>query len=277
MFKCCFRLASSLKDGLPSLSSRFSASGIAVLTALAVGALCTHCDQSVNEPAVNFEEMVYVPHLTIMPDTVLPEDTFQVRASVFLANGCQVFDSLKIRRNNKRITLTYRKKEFQDEDFECNPRKTFILEPSRFSFSKTGEYRFRFQDQDGNIAKTQSLTVSTDTPQQNFEWQLRLKNTDIPQAKLDQLKVSYKEKLGVTLPDAPGVDTVFMDSMARVNDTLYAFSRPTVLIDSVAIDSLTYSLVSGNDSMLREFSPTTTENTIRRGYTEVIRKGPAPQ
>jgi hypothetical protein len=234
------------------------------------------CDKSVNEPPVNFQTSVYVPHLTIMPDTVLPNDTFELKASVFLANGCQVFDSLKIQRDQKVIRLTYKKKEFQDDQFECNPRETFVLEKRRFSFGKAGQYQFKFQNGQGNTAKTQTVTVSSDTPQQNYEWQLRLQNTNVELPSARQLSVAYKEKLGITLPNAPGVDTIFRDTLQRMNDTLYQFAKSSVMVDSIPLDSLSYTFKTSLDSPGGNFSTLTTNNTILSGKAEIIRKGPQP-
>ncbi len=238
--------------------------------------LSAGCDKSVNEPAVDFQTSVYIPHLTIMPDTVLLNDTFELKASVFLANGCQVFDSLSIQKDQKEIGLTYVKKEFQDKQFDCNPRETFILEKRRFSFGKPGQYRFKFQNGNGNTVKTQTVTVTADTPELNYEWQLRLQNTNVEIPTGTQLSVAYKRKLGITLPGAPGVDTIFRDSLKRMNDTLYRFSKRNVMVDSMTMDSLSYTFKTSLDSPGGDFSGLTSKNTILRGKTEIIRKGPEP-
>lgn len=235
------------------------------------------CDKSVNEAPVTFKRSVYVPHLTIMPDTVLVNDTFALKASVYLANGCQVFDSLGIQRTNQTVRLTYRKKEFQNKDFNCNPRETFIKEIRTFSFSQPGQYAFAFVDSNGTVAKRQSVRVSADTPDQNFEWQLRLKNADIPESTLDQLMVTYRERRNNVLPDAPGPDTIFRNEMKRVNDTLYRVIKNSVLIDSMQADSLAYTFRIGEKpAMADTFSALINDNTIYKGQTEVIRKGPSP-
>lgn len=237
----------------------------------------TACDKSVNEAPAEFEREVYIPHLTIMPDTVLPNDTFRLKASVFLENGCQLFDSLGINRQNRTISLTYQKKELQNKDFSCNPRETFILEKRIFSFKQQGDYTFAFKNGNGNTVKTQTVTVAADTPAQNFEWQLRLANTDVPRSTLDQLLVAHKEDIGPTVPDAPGVDTIYREAMNRVNDTFYQYKVRTVEADSVIFDSLRYSFKVGRGSAMRDtFSVLTNDNVIYRGQPEVIRKGPSP-
>lgn len=256
--------------------SRFSPYHLVALMTGSIILLTVGCDKSVNEPAVEFKQSVYIPHLTIMPDTVLLNDTFELKASVFLANGCQVFDSLGIQRNQKQISLTYVKKEFQDDEFDCNPRETFILEKRRFSFGKPGQYRFKFQNRNGNTVKTQTVTVTADTPEQNYEWQLRLQNPNVELPSASQLSVAYNRKLGITLPDAPGVDTIFRDPLKRKNDTLYGFSRSNVMVDSIPLDSLSYTFKTSLDSPGGNFSGLTTKNTILSGKPEIIRKGPEP-
>lgn len=238
----------------------------------------TACDKSVNDEPAEFEREVYIPHLTIMPDTVLANDTFRLKASVFLENGCQLFDSLGISRQNRTISLTYQKKELQNKDFSCNPRETFILEKRIFSFGQQGNYTFAFKNGRGNTVKTQTIAVVTDTPSQDFEWQLRLTtNTDIARSALDQLLVAHKEDIGPTVPDAPGVDTIYREAMNRVNDTFYQYKVRTVEADSIVFDSLKYSFkVSEGSAMPDTFSVLTNDNVIYRGQPEVIRKGPSP-
>lgn len=229
------------------------------------------------EPA-NFESEVYVPHLTIMPDTVFPNDPFLVKASVYLANGCQVFDSLGINRGDRAIRLTYYKKEFQNDNFDCNSRETFILEKHRFSFSEVGNYEIAFMDKDENVVKKHAIHVTRDTPVQNFDWKLRLRNTSIPSSTLANLMVSYKKSLGPTIPGAPGVDTFFTKALNKINEDFYSFSVPEVIVDSNSLDSLSYTFrINSSGQMVDTFSTLTTENTIFKGRPEIIRKGPSPR
>ena len=234
------------------------------------------CKKDGDKQKGSFTSMQYVPHFTVLPDTVQQNKVFFLKASVHLANGCQIFDRLEIEQKENVFELNYAKKEYGASDYSCNERESFILERQRFMMNEPGTYQFNFMDGQGNVAKKRNVAVIPDTPARKYQWDLMLEEGAVSDSELSRLWVHYGQE---EIPVANiGTDTSGKAKVKKYDQNHYRLKFDDILIDSMATDSLVYTFLvrQKGGAVFEEFSPLLTNNVIYKGQKELIIKDREP-
>jgi len=210
-------------------------------------------------------KVAYTPETIVMPDTVATGQSFAIRASVTLANGCQSKADVFRKRNDQVIKLGYSKKRASDGEGPCPQNVSYFLDKQQFTLNQTGIFKVQVLNKRGAPAKSYEITVVENQPEISYRWKL---GSDSIVSNL----VLHATSDQVYTPQEAGLDTANHYYFNQVDPEKPA----SVTLNEVSENTLYYSVLQNPkpDSILnfKAFSPHLIGVRAQKGVPQVIYK-----
>ncbi len=210
-------------------------------------------------------KVAYTPETIVMPDTVATGQSFAIRASGTLTNGCQSKADVFRERNDQVIKLGYSKKQASEEEGPCPQNVTYFVDKQQFTLNQTGTFKVQVLKKTGSPAKTYEIRVVENQPETSYQWKLESDSI------MSNLVLHATSAQVVTLQEA-GLDTSNHYDFKRVDPEKPA----SVTLKDASENTLYYSVLQNQkpDSVLnfKAFSPHLIGIKAQKGIPQVIYK-----
>lgn len=230
--------------------------------------LCIFLFAGCRENLPEQRKIPYTPETIVMPDTVTVGETFAIKASITLDNGCQSTGDVFRERNEQVIKLGYSKKRASEGEGPCPQSVSYFLDNQQFTLNKTGTYEVEVLKGTGAPARTYELTVVEDQPKTSYRWGLSIVNGALSDSMVSNL-VLHATSDQVYSPQEAGLDTANHYDFNLVEQNL-----ASVALDGASENTLYYSVLQSQkpDSVLnfKAFSPHLVGVKARKGIPQVI-------